>query len=122
MNEYTIFIALLWVIVPTLLATLVAWAFIRQQKPVIGILIGIGLIIAFMVLLWQYGIFEVERCIETCSSGAPREACRVSCDLENSWPLIYVCEFLSLFDILVFLTVSNFFVRRSKHNLNLADG
>lgn len=122
MNEYTIFIALLWVIVPTLLATLIARALIRQQKPVIGILIGIGLIMAFMVSLWQYGLFEVAHCIETCTSVAPREACKFSCDHESSWPFIYLFELLSLFDIVIFLIVGNFLARRSKHDLNFTSG
>ena len=114
--------AVLWVTLPTLLVTLVAWTLVRQQKPVIGIVVGIGLLVAFMVLFWQYGIFEVERCIQTCISGSPLEACRFSCNLEGSWPFIYVCEFLSLFDILVFLIASNFLIKRSKHHLNLTEG
>lgn len=110
--------AALMVIVPTLLATSMAWT-CRKQGRIVGILAGIGVIIGFMIFLWLYGILEVERCTQTCSSGAPQEACRFSCNLESSWPFIHVGEFLLLFDMLVFAIVGNYLARRSKHHLPL---
>jgi len=122
MSEYMIFSAvlwgLLWVILPTLLVTLVAWT-LRQQKRFVGNLIGIGLIAALMVLLWLYGILQVEWCTQTYSSGAPLEACQFSCTLESSWPFIYVGEFLLLCDMLVFAFVSNHLARRFKYRSHL---
>lgn len=121
MAEYMVFSGLLWVILlvtlPTLLATSMAWT-CRRQRRVVGILVGIGLIIGFMIFLWLYGILEVERCTQTCSSGAPLEACRFSCNLESSWPFIYIGEFVLLFDGLAFVVLNNFLARRFKYHLN----
>jgi hypothetical protein len=108
---WVVLCAIFLVLIPTLSATLMAWRW-RQRKPIAGLLIGIGLIAALMALFWLYGTFEVERCTQTCSSGSPIEACRFSCNQESSWPFVYVAEFLLLFDILVFVIVSNFLSRR----------
>jgi hypothetical protein len=123
MSEYMIFSAVLWVplwiILPTLLVTLFAWTLVRQHKRFVGILVGIGLIAALMVWLWLYGTLEVEQCTQACSGGAPLEACRFSCNLESSWPFIYIGEFLLLCDMLVFTIASNHLARRFKYHLNL---
>lgn len=127
MNEYMFFgdaymifgiglCAVVLVLVPTMSTTFIARRW-HRRKPVIGILIGIGLIIALMVLFWFYGIVEVERCIQTCSSGSPIEACRFSCNQESSLPFIYMGELLLLFDILVFVGVSYVFPKRSIYQL-----
>ncbi len=129
MSEYLVFgdaymifgivlCAVLWVLLPTLLAIWVAWT-CRRQKRAVGFWVGTGLILGLMFLLWLYGIFEVEGCTQTCSSGAPIEACRVSCNLESPWPFIYVSEFLLLCDLLIFAIVSNRLARRFKYHLNL---
>jgi hypothetical protein len=112
-----VLLILFWLVLPGLLLAWVGWIF-RRQKRSVGLLIGIGLIIALMIVLWSYGIFEVERCVQTCSSGAPLDACRVSCNQESSLPFIYVGECLLLFDGLVFVFVTKFLNRQRPHRLN----
>lgn len=69
-------------------------------SPVAARTVGSALTVAMMVLLWVYGTYEVERCTQTCSRGAPLEACRFSCNLESSWPFIYAAEVILLLGLL----------------------